>query len=169
MEIRKEQNADFAAIRNVNRQAFGREEEGNLVDDLRRNEGLICSLVAEVAGEVVGHVAFSPAILEDADGSTMPLAGLGPVAVLPAHQNKGAGEGLIRTGLAICREQGYAAAVVLGHPGYYPRFGFRPSRPLGIRWEHDAPEEAFMVMELTPGALAGLNGTIRYRPEFEGV
>jgi putative acetyltransferase len=60
-------------------------------------------------------------------------------------------------------------AIVLGHPAYYPRFGFRPAAPLGIRWEHDAPEDAFMVMELEPGALAGKSGIVRYRPEFEGV
>jgi len=169
MLIRSEETNDMAAIQEVNRQAFGREDEGRLIDVLRQGGAIICSLVAEAAdGTIVGHVLFSPATL-DQGGDTMPLAGLGPVAVWPSHQRQGIGDALIRAGLAICRNAGYEAAVVLGHPSYYPRFGFRPARPLGIRWEHDAPAEAFMVMELRPGALAGKSGVVRYRPEFDGV
>mgnify|MGYP003619323447 CR=1 FL=1 len=169
MVVRGEQDKDLAAIREVNRLAFGREAEGKLVDALRQAGAVICSLVAEAAdGTIAGHVLFSPVTL-DKDGDIMPLAGLGPVAVRPAYQRQGIGDALIRAGLALCRNAGYEAAVVLGHPGYYPRFGFRPSRPLGIRWEHDAPEEAFMVMELRPGALDGWGGVVRYRPEFDGV
>lgn len=168
MRIRLENMADIETIRVVNRLAFGRDDEGGLVDALRVKGKVICSLVAEEEGAVVGHVLFSPATLTDGE-DVMPMAGLGPVAVLPAYQRRGIGDALIRAGLAHCREQGYGAAVVLGHPDYYPRFGFRPSRPLGIRWEHDAPEEAFMVMELEPGALDGRRGVIRYQPEFDGV
>ncbi len=168
MWVRPETTADGSRIRAVNRAAFGREGEGELVDALRAAGVVIASLVADEEGEVVGHVLFSPAVLEDGKGQTT-VAGLGPVAVLPEHQGRGIGSALIDAGLTICRESGYAIAVVLGHPAYYPRFGFRPSRPLGIRWEHDAPEEAFMVMELQPGALAGHRGIIRYRPEFDGV
>lgn len=168
MRIRLEKTADVEAIRAVNRLAFGREDEGGLVDALRVKEKVICSLVAEEDDAVVGHVLFSPATLTDGE-DIMPIAGLGPVAVLPAYQRRGIGDALIRAGLAHCRQQGYGAAVVLGHPDYYPRFGFRPSRPLGIRWEHNAPEEAFMVMELEPRALVGRRGVIRYQPEFDGV
>lgn len=169
MVIRSEEERDSAAIREVNRLAFGREAEGQLIDALRQAGAVICSLVAEGEdGTIIGHVLFSPATL-DQDGHTIPLAGLGPVAVRPSHQRQGIGDALIRAGLALCRDAGYEAAVVLGHPSYYPRFGFRPSRPLGIRWEHDASEEAFMVMELRPGALAGARGVISYRPEFDNV
>ena len=168
MVIRAETPNDVAAIRLVNRPAFGREDEGALVDTLREAGAVICSLVAEAAGQVVGHVLYSPATLDD-DGRLTSVAALGPVAVLPDQQRRGIGDALIRAGLDVCREQGYGLVIVLGHSTYYPRFGFRPSRPLGIRWEHDAPEAAFMVMELRPGALAGARGVVRYRPEFDGV
>ena len=168
MEIRSETNYDIDAIDEVNRLAFGRVDEGLLVNELRRAGAVLCSLVAVVDGEIVGHVLFSPATLEN-EGAVTEIAALGPVAVRPEFQRQGAGGRLIRAGLDRCRELDYGVAVVLGHSSYYPRFGFRPSRPLGIRWEHNAPEEAFMVMELRPGALAGLRGVVRYRPEFDGV
>lgn len=168
MKIRPEIAADVAQIYEVNRLAFGREDEARLVDALRERGVVICSLVADLDGLIVGHVLFSPATLDD-DGRPTTVAALGPVAVLPARQRQGVGDALIRAGLEICRDEGYTVAVVLGHSTYYPRFGFRPSRPLGIRWEHDAPEEAFMVMELVPGALSGYRGIIRYQPEFDGV
>ena len=167
MLIRSEELRDGAAVHEVNRLSFGREAEAALVDALRASGAIICSLVAEVDGQIVGHVLFSPAILVDGPRQTE-VAGLGPVAVRPERQRRGIGNALIRAGLGICREQGYELAIVLGHPAYYPRFGFRPAAPLGIRWEHGA-EEAFMVRELQPGALAGRRGIIRYRPEFDGV
>lgn len=168
MVIREERDADYEMIRHVNRLAFGREDEGSLVDALRAKGAVICSLVAEDEGLITGHVLFSPATLDSGEVEQI-VAGLGPVAVLPAYQRRGIGDALIRAGLEICREQGFPLAVVLGHPGYYPRFGFRPSRPLGIRWEHDAPEEAFMVMALRDDTLDGARGIIRYQPEFDGV
>lgn len=168
MDVRSETKYDIDAIYEVNRLAFGRVDEGELVNALRRAEAVLCSLVAVVDGEVVGHALFSPATLEN-EGAVTEIAALGPVAVRPDFQGQGAGGRLIRAGLDRCREIGYSIAVVLGHSSYYPRFGFRPSRPLGIRWEHNAPEEAFVVMELQPGALTGLHGVVRYRPEFDGV
>lgn len=168
MLIRPEEQRDVAAIQEVNRLAFGREAEGELVDSLRDGEAFICSLVAEVEGRIVGHVLFTPAVLADGPRQTA-VAALGPVAVRPEQQRRGLGDALIRAGLDICRRQGYELAVVLGHPTYYPRFGFRPGAPLGIRWEHDAPVEAFMVMALQTGALIGRQGIILYRPEFDGV
>ncbi len=168
MIVRGEREEDFAAIRRVNQAAFGRPDEGELVDAIRESGALICSLVAEVEGQIAGHVLFTPVTLDTGDGGVTG-AGLGPVAVLPEFQRQGLGSRLIVAGLDICREAGYGFAVVLGHSSYYPRFGFRPSRPLGIRWEHNAPEEAFMVMALRDGGLEGLSGIVRYRPEFDGV
>lgn len=168
IQVRQEISGDEAAIDAVNRTAFGRDDEGNLVRALRARGAVICSLVAQVDDRVAGHALFTPATLDDG-GLETTIAALGPVAVRPEYQRQGLGTVLIEAGLEICREQGYGLAVVLGHSSYYPRFGFRPSRPLGIRWEHDAPEEAFMVMELRPGALAGARGIVRYQPEFEGV
>jgi len=76
---------------------------------------------------------------------------------------------LVEVGLAACREAGHGIVIVLGHPDYYPRFGFRPATLYGIRWEHDAPDEAFMVVELREGTLDGVRGVARYHPAFEGV
>ncbi len=168
MLIRPEELHDETAIREVNQLAFGQEAEGALVDALREAGAVLCSLVAEDDGRIVGHILFSPATLEDGP-RRWEVAALGPVAVHPEHQRRGIGSALILAGLDICRVRGYDVAILLGHPAYYPRFGFRPAAPLGIRWEHDAPEEAFMVMELQAGALAGRQGIIRFRPEFEGV
>lgn len=168
MIVRHERVEDTEAVWRLNHDAFGRPDEGNLIDALRKRGAIICSLVAELEGKIAGHVLFSPVTI-DTGNREITAAGLGPVGVLPAYQRKGIGEKLIESGLATCRDRGHGIAVVLGHPSYYPRFGFRPSRPLGIRWEHDAPEEAFMVMELRPGALKGVEGIVRYQPEFDGV
>jgi putative acetyltransferase len=92
--------------------------------------------------------------------------GLAPMAVLPARQRQGIGSALVRDGLGRCRELGYEAVVVLGHPGYYPRFGFVPASRFGIGCEYDVPAEVFMALELVPGALRGKPGTIRYHPAF---
>lgn len=95
--------------------------------------------------------------------------GLAPMAVLPSHQRRGIGSALVRAGLQHCRQLGIGAVAVLGHPDYYPRFGFRPSTRFGISSEYDAPAEAFMVLELQEGYLAGRSGVIRFHPAFRGV
>lgn len=197
MIIRPERADDEASIRRVNEAAFGRPDEAVLVDGLRGSGAVICSLVAEEGGEIVGHILFSVAALTshsqpaahpgNPPGSNSvgqaeshsaghipgqppgrPLAALGPMAVAPDRQRQGIGGQLITAGLEFCRAAGYDLCIVLGHAEYYPRFGFRPAAPLGIRWEHGA-EAHFMVMELQPGGLAGRGGVVRYRPEFDGV
>jgi len=97
------------------------------------------------------------------------IMGLAPMAVAPANQNKGIGSALVRTGLERCKELGFGAVVVLGHPGYYPRFGFLPSARFGIGCEYEAPEEAFMVVALQPGCLRGKTGTIKYYAAFKNL
>jgi putative acetyltransferase len=91
------------------------------------------------------------------------------MVVLPAYQRQGIGSKLVEAGLAACRHTPYGVVVVLGHPHYYPRFGFVPAKPLGIVWEHDVPEEVFMVQELRDGALTQTKGVVKYRPEFDVV
>jgi len=103
------------------------------------------------------------------DGATISGVGLAPVAVLPAHQRAGVGGRLVEEGLRRLREAGHGFCVVLGHPGYYPRFGFLPASDFGVRWERDVPDRAFMALELCPGALAGHPGVVRYAPEFDGL
>lgn len=168
MIIRDETRADAPAVRAINETAFGRPAEADLVAALVDAGAAICSLVAEEAGDVIGHALFTPATLSSG-GKTKEIAALGPLAVHPAWQKRGVGGQLIESGLQRCRAAGYDLIIVLGHPGYYPRFGFRPSAPFGIRWERDVPEDVFMVAELAPGALAGASGIVRYRPEFDGV
>src|SRR5262245_48756412 len=125
----------MAAIRRVNEQAFGRSAEADLVDALRARGRISLSLVAERGGEVVGHILFSPVRVDSARGSIAGL-GLAPMSVLPAHQRTGIGSLLVRAGLDECRRADHGWVVVLGHPEYYPRFGFVPARRHGLAWEH---------------------------------
>lgn len=167
MIIRAEKPKDYPAIRSVNEAAFDTPAEANLVDTLRKVMNPVISLVAEENGTVVGHIMFSPVTLSNNVG--IKIMGLAPMAVLPNRQRKGIGSRLVRTGLARCKELGYGAVVVLGHAGYYPRFGFVPASQYGIRSEYDVPDDVFMAMELEPNYLHGVTGTIHYHPAFENV
>jgi putative acetyltransferase len=151
----------------VNLAAFETAAEANLVDALRQQARPLISLVAQDGVEIVGHIMFSPVSL--ASHAKLNLMGLAPMAVMPAHQRKGVGSALVRAGLERCRELGVGAVVVLGHPGYYPRFGFQPSVRFGIASEYDAPPEAFMVLELQPGYLSGVSGTVKFHAAFQDV
>jgi putative acetyltransferase len=165
--IRYETSEDYAAVYEVNRRAFGRENEALLVDALRREGGAI-SLVAEAQGRVIGHILFSPIRIETQDGSAAAMS-LAPMAVLPEFQNQGAGSALVRGGLEECQRQGHEILIVLGHPNFYPRFGFSPARPQGIEPPFHAPDEAWMVLALQPSALEGVHGMVKYLPAFDEV
>ena len=164
MIIRDERQGDTERIRGVNLAAFGTSTEADLVDALRRKATPLVSLVAEDDANVVGHILFSPVTLASKPG--LILMGLAPMAVVPSRQRQGVGSTLVLEGLERCRQLNVAAVVVLGHPEYYPRFGFLPAVRLSLRSEYDVPEEAFMVRELRDGVLRGLSGTIRYHPVF---
>ena len=166
--IRYESTQDYPAIRRINELAFEGNAEADLVEALRARDVPLISLVAEQDNQVVGHILFSHVTIQS-EAESFTAAGLGPMAVLPEWQGRGIGSQLVRVGLEECRRAGYQAVMVLGHPWFYPRFGFRPSVGWGIRWEHEAPAEAFMALELLPGALAGCSGVVKYLPEFEGV
>ena len=168
LTVRGETPQDGAAIRRVNEQAFGRPAEADLVDALRRRGLLTVSLVAVEAGQLIGHIAFTPVAIQGVE-ATFPALGLGPMAVIPSRQRQGIGSLLVTRGLAECLAGGWTSVVVLGHPEYYPRFGFVPARTLGITCEYPVPDEVFMVLQLTPAALAGRGGMARYQPEFNAV
>lgn len=165
VEIRPETPWDVDSIRRVIELAFGQIEEAAIVDKLRQRGALTLSLVATRDNEVVGHIAFSPVAIES-QGSSFEAIALGPMAVLSTHQRQGIGSALVRAGLEECRRLGQEIVVVLGHPNYYPRFGFIPARARGIDCEFEVPDEAWMVLELKEGGLVGKRGTVHYRPEF---
>jgi putative acetyltransferase len=167
IQVRTETASDFDAVRMVNERAFGEPAEALLVDALRGLDAAI-SLVATIDGRVVGHILFTPVQVERA-GSGLSAMGLAPMAVLPEFQKQGIGSALITAGLDACRARLHDLVVVLGHPGYYPRFGFVVAAAHGLTCEYPAPIEAFMVVELTPGAFARAGGLVRYRPEFANV
>lgn len=164
--IRPEQAGDRDAIRQLNLDAFGGDAEADIVDALRDNCRELLSLVAEENGEVVGHILFSPLIIE-IPGGTRHGMGLAPMAVLPTLQNRGIGSQLVERGLKELRRRGVPFVIVLGHPGYYPRFGFVPASRHGIRcqWQ-GVPDEAFMVLLLDESPGGSLAGTACYREEF---
>lgn len=166
--IRREEPDDVAAIRVVNERAFGQPAEANLVDALRAHGKVTLSLVAEQNAQVVGHILFSLVTIE-ADNTVVAGVGLAPMAVLPEWQHRGIGSRLVEAGLAQCRAAGHERAVVLGHPEFYPRFGFIPASRYGLRSEYDVRDEVFMAMELCDGAMQGCAGLVKYAPEFSDV
>ena len=165
LSVRLEMPGDVESIRYVNEQAFGQESESELIEKLRKRDVLTLSLVAIQDGEIVGHIAFSPVVVAS-EGASFEAVALAPMAVLPGYQRQGIGSQMVRTGIEECRRLGHEIIVVLGHPGYYPRFGFVLARPKGIDCEFEAPEEAWMILELREGALAGRRGIVRFQPEF---
>ena len=168
MIIRDEQPADIPAIFEVNRLAFESTVEPELVDKLRASGKATLSLVAEDEGQVVGHILFSPARIESPAGVVAVMA-LGPLAVLPGRQRQGIGSALVRAGLKQLRNDGARICILEGSPQYYPRFGFMDALPLEITCQFEAPPGCFMVAELQPGALAGVNGKAYYAEEFQSM
>jgi putative acetyltransferase len=181
--LRPERPEDAAAIREVHRLAFEGDAEAGIVDAIRASGAAVLSMVAVErpegtapdetagggAGQVVAHVLYTWVMVAAEDGGDISLLGLAPVAVLPSRQNQGIGTMLIEASLEHLRAEGHSGVVVVGHPHYYPRFGFLPGSRWGLRWEVEVPEGVFMAAELSPGSLAGIHGVVHFRPEFGGV
>jgi putative acetyltransferase len=164
-EIRAERAGDAAAIRRVVEAAFKGKAEAALVDRLRANGRFSVSLVAAQSRTIAGFVLLTDVSITGS-GLKPRGAGLAPLAVRPTFQRRGIGGMLLRAALERAREAGYGFVALLGDPRYYRRFGFRTGATLGLACEFAAPEEAFMAIELAPGALAGVTGTVRYTREF---
>jgi len=166
--IRAELPGDIPAIREVNQRAFGGTQEVKIIDALRSSCPDLISLVAVFEEQVVGHILFSPVMIESTNGAVQGM-GLGPLAVLPELQNQGIGVQLVRYGLEIVRGTSYPFVVVLGHSEYYPRFGFERASAYGVhsQWSQ-VPDGAFMLLVLDQSAMQGVTGTAYYRHEFDG-
>lgn len=172
LKIRPECQQDYPGIYAVHASAFSTSAfntpaEAALVDTLRSQAAPLVSLVAESDNEIVGHILFSPVTLDEAPAVS--LMGLAPMAVQPGLQRHGIGSQLVHAGLEVCRALDVDAVVVLGHPDYYPRFGFRPAVTFGLACEYDVPDEVFMARELNPGALNTARGIVRYHAAFAGI
>jgi putative acetyltransferase len=164
--IRKEQPSDILAVRAINEKAFGQQAEPNIVDAIRTACPQAISLVAEYDDQLIGHILFSPVVIES-EKETVAGMGLAPMSVLPEHQRRGVGGRMVKTGLDMLRRSACPFVIVLGHPAYYPRFGFTPASGHHIDCQWDGvPDEAFMVLILDGDRMKGVTGIARYRNEF---
>jgi putative acetyltransferase len=168
--IRPEQPTDHDQVFQVNQLAFGQPDEARLVQALRSSSAFIpeLSLVAVEDERIVGHILFSRIAVRSGTTTHQALA-LAPIAVLPTRQRVGIGSSLVRRGLLEARQLGHRVVIVVGHPEYYPRFGFVPCEPLGVRSPFAVSPRAFMLLELEPNALAGVRGEVEYPPELGGL
>jgi predicted N-acetyltransferase YhbS len=172
--IRKENPQDHTPVFELIQKAFENLEisehnEGQLVEKLRKAPTFIpeLSLVAELKGQVIGHILFTPIRIENETESFNSLV-LAPVSVLPEFQKQGIGGQLILAGHQKAKELGFQSAILIGHPEYYPRFGYKKASNWGIKTQIPLPsDDVFMAIELTEGALAGVSGIVVFPPEFE--
>jgi putative acetyltransferase len=168
--IRSEQPGDRAAIFEVNLQAFGQDGEARLVNALRDDGDYNpeLSLVAVFGDRIIGHILFPPIMIVSDIAETAALA-LAPLAVHQDFQCLGIGAALIEEGLKECQRLGHRIVIVVGHPTYYPKFGFTIARDHGIHAPFPCPDASLMALPLTSGALDGIHGTVRYPVAFDAV
>lgn len=168
LEIRPERPGDEEAIAEVNRRAFGGEEEVGIIAGIRDSEYFIpeLSLVAESEGSIVGHIMFSFITVVRFDRPAERILALAPMAVDPEAQKRGTGSALVQAGIEKARELGHTIVIVIGPPGYYSRFGFKQARPHGFDIGIEVPDEAFMVAGLQSGALHENGGMVQFSPPF---
>lgn len=168
--IRPERSEDTDAIFEVNSQAFGQDGEARLVHALRDDGDFLqeLSLVAVSGDRIIGHILFPPITIVSKTAETPALA-LAPLSVHQDYQCLGIGTALIEEGLKECQRLGHRIVIVVGHPSYYPKFGFTVARGYGINAPFPCPDEAFMALPLANGALDGISGTVRYPVAFDAT
>lgn len=168
--IRSEKPKDYQGIERVNDLAFKRKAEGKLVEEIRNLPEFVSdlSIVAIVNDEIIGHILLLPVTVED-NGNIHQTLTLAPMSVLPEFQKKSIGKLLIVYGLQKAKDLGYKSMVVLGHPSYYPKFGFEVASRWKIKSPFPAPDEAFMAIELEQGSLENIQGTVIFPSVFDDV
>lgn len=170
IRVRQEQATDREAVYLIHQNAFKQTNEADLVNALRNSEAFIpeLSIVAVIDEKVLGHLLFTRISITDGNASHESLA-LAPVAVDPVYQSQGIGSALIREGLFLAKKLGFKSIIVLGHEHYYPKFGFVSASRWQIKAPFNVPENAFMALELAPGSLESVSGTVKYAKEFEDI
>ena len=170
IKLRPEQPGDYQGITRVNDIAFKRKAEGKLIEELRKadNYDSNLSIVAETEAEIIGHILFTPVSIKNKGHHYKSLA-LAPMSVLPEFQKRNVGKLLVIFGLQIAKESGYESVIVLGHPSYYPKLGFKRASKWSIKSPFPAPDEAFMAIELFPGSLDGISGQVIFPSAFDNV
>ena len=163
--VREEKPEDYQEVRRVNEAAFGRPDEAELVEALRDSGGPALSLVALHQGRVAGHIFFSPLSIESQPASPTPMD-LAPMAVLPELQNRGIGSLLVTRGLQECLRRGFPFVFVVGHPRFYPRFGFFPASSRGLRCEYPVPDDVFLNGRVSPGSAGRVSRLGEIGPAF---
>lgn len=166
--VRQETDKDIEIVYEVVRSAFENAEhtdgdEHNLVNRLRGSDAFIpeLSLVAEHHGRIVGHILFTR--MKIGDHESLSLA---PVSVIPEYQRQGVGGRLILEGHRIAAQMGFDSVILFGHPTYYPRFGYAPASKWNITAPFEAPDDAFMALELRENALQHVSGMVEHAKEF---
>lgn len=172
--IREEQKQDYKTVEHVIKEAFANvsisdQTEHELVSNIRNSDAYIreLSLVAidKDTGQIVGHILYSKIAIINEEHSIESLA-LAPVSVTLTYQNKGVGKLLIEESLRIASKLGYESVIVLGHPNYYPKFGFQKASRWGIKAPFQVPDEVFMALELKKDSLKNVSGVVKYSKAF---
>ncbi|OFX54855.1 MAG: GNAT family N-acetyltransferase [Bacteroidetes bacterium GWB2_41_8] len=171
--IRQETTEDYDRVIELTQEAFetldiSDHTEGQLVERLRKAPTFIpeLSLVAELDGQLVGHILFTRMQIKN-KRETFDSLVLGPVSVLPEFQKQGIGRQLIVAGHQKARELGFQSVILIGHPEYYPRFGYKTASSFGLKVSMELPsDDVFMAAELTENALSGVSGIVVFPPEF---
>lgn len=171
--IRQETPDDYARVIELTAKAFetmpySEGDEDKLVDRLHKAPTFIpeLSLLAELDSQLAGHILFTPLVIDNGQKQFQSLI-LGPVSVLPEFQKQGIGGQLIIAGHQKARDLGFQSVILIGHPKYYPRFGYKTASRWGLKVAMELPsDEVFMAVELVEGGLSGVSGTVIFPPEF---